>query len=319
MKKIVTLFVLVFSLNCAMAETIIVNTATAGTLSTLIDTFPIPDLKITGNINATDLGILKSRIKVRNGLVKLDLSEATYSSNIFLTGAFWSFPSLQTLIFPSAGITEIATNAARNCSKLTKVVFPKTSLTIKGGVFTDCTSLNNVDIPEGCINIEANVFKNCTSLTSIYLPSTLATMQTDVFAGCSSLSKIYYNSVKPPYSAGNPMATASPNITVYVPSQTAKDAFNANAYWFLYDIETYDFTLYTGVTNAINGKACTIERSSDGICIKGVVLPSEVRIYQANGTLITTQIIATENNHIALSPNKFYIVIVNGNASKIIL
>ena len=118
------------------------NVAQAGTLSTVIgeDKENITKLKLTGNLNDTDVQYLEEMIR-----------EA----------------ALQELNLKDAQLYTIESLRFRDCKNLTYLVLPDVLQRIEKEAFLGCTGLTTISLPAGLEYIYA-AFPDCTGLTSIY-------------------------------------------------------------------------------------------------------------------------------------------------------
>ena len=118
------------------------NVAQAGTLSTVIgeDKENITKLKLTGNLNDTDVQYLEEMIR-EAALQELDLKDAL--------------------------LYTIESCRFRDCKNLTYLVLPDVLQRIEKEAFYGCTGLATISLPAGLEYIYA-AFPDCTGLTSIY-------------------------------------------------------------------------------------------------------------------------------------------------------
>lgn len=118
------------------------NVAQAGTLSTVIgeDKENITKLKLTGNLNDTDVQYLEEMIR-EAALQELNLKDALlYTINVCRFS---------------------------DCKSLTSLVLPDVLQRIEKGAFGGCTSLTTISLPAG-LEYMYGAFHGCTGLTSIY-------------------------------------------------------------------------------------------------------------------------------------------------------
>ena len=118
------------------------NVAQAGTLSTVIgeDKENITKLKLTGNLNDTDVQYLEEMIR-----------EA----------------ALQELNLKDAQLYTINVCRFSDCKSLTSLVLPDVLQRIEKGAFSNCTGLTTISLPAG-LEYMYGAFHGCTGLTSIY-------------------------------------------------------------------------------------------------------------------------------------------------------
>ena len=183
----------------------------AGTLPNKIGStkkFQITNLKIIGEINGTDLRMIRemagkdARGDDTDGMLSvLDLSDAKiveggdydgyYSSSNDKIGdnAFFGCSGLTSIILPS-GVTEIGYNAFSGCSGLTSLTLPSGVTEIGYFAFSGCSGLTSLTLPSGVTEIGDNAFSGCSGLTSIILPSGVTEIGGYAFFGCSGLTSL---------------------------------------------------------------------------------------------------------------------------------
>jgi len=206
---------------CATAqEEVTVNVETAGQLKELIDSTQYNTIKrliVTGTINGTDIGVIRtmagngtdgystdgqlsylnlSGVKiVRGGDVyyndpaAYDQYSQTFNDAIGMN-AFWECKALEEVVLPE-GITRIQTDAFSRCENLKKINIPST-VTRFGSAFYHCHSLESITIPEGIDEIEELTFSNCRALTSITIPQSVETVGAASMRECLSLTDIVF-------------------------------------------------------------------------------------------------------------------------------
>nr|WP_294881995.1 leucine-rich repeat domain-containing protein [Prevotella sp.] len=118
------------------------NVAQAGTLSTMIgeDKENITKLKLTGNLNDTDVQYLEEMIR-EAALQELNLKEA----QLYAIESLWFY----------------------DCKNLTSLVLPDVLQRIEKEAFAHCTGLTTISLPAGLEYMYA-AFDDCTGLTSVY-------------------------------------------------------------------------------------------------------------------------------------------------------
>lgn len=83
-------------------------------------------------------------------------------------------------------VTEVGSNAFRECSNLTSVHLPESIRAIGNNAFENCTSLTSVNLPEGITRLPRDLFYFCWNLRSISIPSTV----TNIGYGCFAYTSI---------------------------------------------------------------------------------------------------------------------------------
>ena len=173
----------------------------------------ITNLKIVGEINGTDLRLIREmagcdfNLKKTDGKLSiLDLSEAKivaggsayisyhgscqYTYNDKLGDyAFDGCSGLTSITIPSC-VTEIGRYAFDGCSGLTSLTIPSSVTSIGNYAFSDCRGLTNLTIPSSVISIGRGVFSDCSGLTSLTIPSGVTSINDYTFNGCSGLTNL---------------------------------------------------------------------------------------------------------------------------------
>ena len=210
---------LLFAHLKGQAQQITLHVESAGTLPGMIDESRLPyitDLKLTGELNGTDIRLI--RTLTQENLQILDLSEARilgggapyklayYTSNDII-GEYMFYnsdksyygekPSVISKIILPKSTLRIDEGAFRECKKLESIDISNSVTSIGDLVFRGCTRLTNIDIPNSVTSIGENTFSECTSLKSINISNSLTSIGSQTFYGCTSLTNIDIpNSVK---------------------------------------------------------------------------------------------------------------------------
>ena len=192
----------------------------AGTLSEKIaynKMYKITNLKIIGEINGTDLRVIREMAgkdvwgKDTDGMLSvLDLSDAKiveggdyYNYYENLTGrygcstsndkignyAFEGCSGLTSITLPS-GVTSIGDYAFSSCRGLTSLTLPSGVTEIGEGVFWECIGLTSLTLPSGLTKIGVRTFYGCSGLTSLTIPSGVTEICGSAFSGCSGLTSL---------------------------------------------------------------------------------------------------------------------------------
>ncbi|MCH5152259.1 MAG: leucine-rich repeat protein, partial [Clostridiales bacterium] len=82
-------------------------------------------------------------------------------------------------------VTEIAASGFMSCTKLTKVVLPKSIVTIGKNAFMNCTSLEYIAMP-GVETIGDSAFSMCTKLERLYFPLSVKSVGTAILRNNSN-------------------------------------------------------------------------------------------------------------------------------------
>lgn len=194
------------------------HVAKAGTLADVIgveNKFKITKLKITGELNGTDIRFLREMAgcspyyggapqpPTEGKLAYLDIYGAKIveggdayddwgdytHSNVIGSSMFTSSAVLEEVVLPK-DITSIDSYAFAMCQKLRNITIPDGVIAILNNVFSDCTSLVDIKLPNSIKEIGGSAFNNCTSLEKITLPDKLKTLEYGIFRGCNYLASV---------------------------------------------------------------------------------------------------------------------------------
>lgn len=123
----------------AIAENDGIYVETAGTLSQKITDTSVTSLKVTGNLNATDLALLKTMAGSDGSLQSLDLSGAVIEGN------------------------ELPANCFQDCTMLEDIILPTTLTKIGAYAFLDADCISSIDIPASVTFIGDGAFSVSTA------------------------------------------------------------------------------------------------------------------------------------------------------------
>ena len=198
----------------------------AGTLPDKIGSskkYKITNLKIVGEINGTDLNLIRDMAgcdcwgtSTKGKLAILDLVEAkiveggysyyylvdnyngtytSYNTSNDCLGAyvFYGCIGLTSLSIPF-GVTSIGFCAFGRCSGLTNLTIPSSVTSIGENAFLDCSGLTSLTIPSSVTSIGWSAFEGCSGLTSLTIPSSVTSIGRSAFEGCSGLTSLTISS-----------------------------------------------------------------------------------------------------------------------------
>ena len=192
------------------AQQITLHVERAGTLHGMINASRLPyitDLKLTGELNGTDISFIRTLVK--KNLRFLDLSEAriveggaiyysNYRTSNDIIGSYMFYNPDYSPISPCAiskinlpnSVTGIEEGAFKSCTSLTDINIPNSVTSIGERAFSGCTSLTDINIPNSVTSIEWATFYSCTSLTDINIPDAVKSIEPETFSGCTRLTDI---------------------------------------------------------------------------------------------------------------------------------
>ena len=183
----------------------------AGTLPDRItknELYKISKLKIIGEINGTDLRVIREMAgkdewgNDTDGILSvLDLSEA----RIVKGGDYWIYGNDY-----STSKDKIGYYLFDGCSGLTSITLPPLVTEIGESAFSGCSGLTSITLPSRVTKIGNSAFSYCRGLTSLTLSSGVAEIGNDAFASCGLKEvSIYVNGDLETY-----LAKDHPNIGV---------------------------------------------------------------------------------------------------------
>ena len=192
------------------AQQITLHVERAGTLHGMINASRLPyitDLKLTGELNGTDISFIRTLVK--KNLRFLDLSEAriveggaiyysNYRTSNDIIGSYMFYNPDYSPISPCAiskinlpnSVTGIEEGAFKRCTRLTDINSPNSVTSIGPETFKSCTSLTDINIPNSVTSIGERAFSGCTSLTDINIPDAVKSIEPETFSGCTRLTDI---------------------------------------------------------------------------------------------------------------------------------
>ena len=192
------------------AQQITLHVERAGTLHGMINASRLPyitDLKLTGELNGTDISFIRTLVK--KNLRFLDLSEAriveggaiyysNYRTSNDIIGSYMFYNPDYSPISPCAiskinlpnSVTGIEEGAFKSCTRLTDINIPNSVTSIGPETFKSCTSLTDINIPNSVTSIGEGAFSGCTSLTDINIPDAVKSIEPETFSGCTRLTDI---------------------------------------------------------------------------------------------------------------------------------
>ena len=192
------------------AQQITLHVERAGTLHGMINASRLPyitDLKLTGELNGTEISFIRTLVK--KNLRFLDLSEAriveggaiyysNYRTSNDIIGSYMFYNPDYSPISPCAiskinlpnSVTGIEEGAFKSCTRLTDINIPNSVTSIGPETFKSCTSLTDINIPNSVTSIGERAFSGCTSLTDINIPNSVTSIEWATFYSCTSLTDI---------------------------------------------------------------------------------------------------------------------------------
>ena len=177
--------------NALITRQITIKLEEAGTLPDRIassEKYKITNLKIIGEINGTDLGMIRKMAgssytgnSTDGKLSVLDLSEAK-----IVKGGDWYYSDLHT------SNDVIGSYAFKGCSVLTSLNLPAGITSIGEYAFKGCSGLTSLTLPAGITKIGSETFEGCSGLTSLTLPTGITSIGESAFSGCGGLKEVRF-------------------------------------------------------------------------------------------------------------------------------
>ena len=198
-KKVLTVIALVCACFTAHAQESLTVKTEAGKLATHIPEakkYQITDLKVSGEINGTDILLLRQMAgkglkeddRTEGKLTSLDLSDV----RIVEEGENYCAikQGLSTKYYKPTEKDAIPPYMFYRLNQLTKIQLPASIKKIDKFALTGCTALTECAIPEKVTSIGDYAFAQCEKLTAMTFPSALGEIGAHVFEGCSTLTTL---------------------------------------------------------------------------------------------------------------------------------
>ncbi|MBP5787169.1 MAG: leucine-rich repeat protein, partial [Kiritimatiellae bacterium] len=109
------------------------------------------------------------------------------SVRVITTNAFRDCTNLTTIVW-GTGVEEIRQYAFAGCTALTELVLPDSVRIVAENAFDGCTGLTNIVWGAGIEEIKSSAFGNCTALGSVEIPDGVTNLNGGVFQGCTGLT-----------------------------------------------------------------------------------------------------------------------------------
>ncbi|QUB72198.1 leucine-rich repeat domain-containing protein [Prevotella multiformis] len=198
-KKVLTVIALACACFTVHAQESLTVTTAAGKLAEHIPAarkYQITDLKVSGEINGTDILLLRQMAgkglkeddQTEGRLTSLDLSEV----RIVEDGENYCAikQGLSTKYYKPVEEDVIPPYMFYKLARLTKIQLPASAKKIDKSALTGCTALAECAIPEAVTVIGDYAFAQCEKLASAVFPSALEEIGAHAFEGCSALSTL---------------------------------------------------------------------------------------------------------------------------------
>ena len=147
------------------------------------------DALIEMGLSHYDDYLTKNEVEQIHRLSAFHYDEIPYRDELFERNSFKGVIHFEEFQF-FTGIESIDDCLFRGCSKLERIILPKTITKIPLCMFEGCSSLTSVYIPDSVQSIEQSAFSNCSSLKGINIPNSVVEIGGLAFSGCGALSSL---------------------------------------------------------------------------------------------------------------------------------
>ena len=269
----------------------------AGTLPDKIGSskkYKITNLKIVGEINGTDLRLIRDMAgcdclgaSTKGKLAILDLVEAkiveggySYYLVQYYNGTYTSYTSYNTsndclgayvfygcigltsLSIPSS-VASIGSSDFYSCIGLTSLSIPFGVTSIGAYAFYGCSGLTSLTLPSGVTSIGYSAFRGCSGLTSLSIPSSVNSIGNVAFYDCTGLTSVYVYTEKMPKMGTHVFdGCDAEKCILYVPKGTYDDYW-LSEFGYFENIVEFDATGIDKVTTSSDAKEVS-RFSADG-------------------------------------------------------
>lgn len=147
----------------------------------------VKSLKVSGNLDDTDLSTIKSRLTQLREIDMTGVNMIAFPNNFF-----YQHSELEIVKLPSK-LQSIGEYAFYQCYAIRNIDFPSTLTSIGYSAFSECDNLQQVILPEGLVNLASYAFHSCDRNVYVKLPSTLKTIGEYAFRYNVSLKNVDFS------------------------------------------------------------------------------------------------------------------------------
>lgn len=263
--KCILVLICLFQSYAMKVQGVTINNVAWGLNSALGDQINvITDLTITGQMNANDVGALRSMANLTN----LDISGVTMVAG----GAFWlskaisvtnnqipeymffSLPKLQTVILPT-NVTLISNQAFQECTGLFSVTLGPNITSIGNFCFGNCPLLNSITLPSKLTTIGTRAFWHCSGITSMTIPASVNSIGDGAFTYCSSLREFIVADANLTYSSVDGVLLSKNKLTLVAYPNSKSSYYEVPS--TVSTIKSFAFESCDGLSSVVIGNSVT--------------------------------------------------------------
>lgn len=201
----------------------------AGSLPTLIsetDKYALSSIKITGELNGTDIRYIREMIgrDVNGGQTSGKLTELDINNARIVTGGDYYYKDAYSGTLYYTENDAIGECMFTDCDRLKTIKLPVGLTSIKSSAFAYCHKLRSLTIPDNVSQIGSSAFFYCNSFTSIDIHSKVIVIEDNAFGACG-ITNINVAADNPNYSSIDGVLFTKDQKTLV---QYAKDKIQPN-------------------------------------------------------------------------------------------
>ena len=188
--------------NCDMTSIIIPNSVTSIEGGAFWSCHYLKSITIPSSVTSIGDGVCADCYQLTE--INVESGNTEYTSE---NGVLFNKNKTTVLCYPAGktessytipnGVTNIATYAFYDCSRLTSVIIPNSVTSIGRSAFSDCENIKSVIIPNSVTSIGNDAFMDCNNLSLITIPNSVTTTGFWAFYGCTNSTIICEAETKP--------------------------------------------------------------------------------------------------------------------------
>jgi len=189
-----------------------------------ITEIPVTEANVTSNQFDSTIGHYV--IRTEQTLTSTGVIINNDQTRCYINPLFYTATNVTKIILPKT-IVSLGGFSFSYLTSLLEVTIPSTVTEMIGqsseGVFGGCTSLSSIQLPSSLKTLDYSVFRDCTSLSSIDIPAAIEKIGVQTFYGCSNLSSITVRAITPPTMSNDAFTNIAANYSIYVPQESLTD------------------------------------------------------------------------------------------------